>query len=120
MHAWAFRNRHKLSALIDDVWSWEEVGKSLELVSGTRVERLCAAAGEVCLCSGQWPFWANQALALNCTDAGFFWHTLYMALHDGRREDKTVMVSVGKRGGPPLSSHVSPCTAAGQGVRVPR
>ena len=30
IHAWAFRNRHKLSGLIDDVWSWEDVGKTLE------------------------------------------------------------------------------------------
>ena len=75
------------------------------------MERLCAACSQPCVCGGHWPYWANKALQLNRIDCGLFWHTLYMALHDGRREDKTVMVSVGKRGGEGKSFLFSPLKA---------
>ena len=95
--AWGMR--HKLNSLINDVWSWEEVDDTLARVSGTRVERLVAASELPCLCGGQWPHWAALALQLNGIDAGRFWYTLHMALHDGRREDKIVPTLVGRRGG---------------------
>ena len=107
----AWKLRQKLSALIDDVWAWETVGDTLLRVGGTRVERLCAAAGSPCVCGGQWPHWAATALTLNGLDANRFWHTVHMALHDGRREDKPVITLVGRRGGEGKSFLLSPLKA---------
>ena len=99
----AFGIRNKLGALIDAVWKWEEVDNTLSRVGGTCVERLAAATQRDCICGGLWPAWASTILANNNVDAAFFWHTLYMCLHDGRREDKSIMVLVDRRGGRSLS-----------------
>ena len=109
--AWAFKNRHKLSALIDDVWSWEEVDEALLRVGGSRTDRLRAASQEPCVCNGEWPYWAGLALQLNGVDASNFWRAVYMALADGRREDKRVMTLIGKRGGEGKSFLFSPMPA---------
>ncbi len=104
----AWRIRHRLDALINDVWSWEEVDDTLLRVGGSRVERLASVCSSPCTCNGQWPHWAAMALALNRIDANLFWHTVHMALHDGRREDKAVMTLVGRRGGEGESFLFSP------------
>ena len=104
----AFRNRARLSTLIDDVWSWETVDDTLLRVSTTRVERLAQACGFSCVCGGAWPDAAASVLARNRIDPGKFWHSLYMSLHDGRREDKPVMTCVGRRGGEGKSFLFSP------------
>ena len=104
----AFRNRARLSTLIDDVWSWETVDDTLLRVSTTRVERLAQACGFSCVCGGAWPDAAASVLARNRIDPGKFWHSLYMSLHDGRREDKPVLTCVGRRGGEGTSFLFSP------------
>ena len=107
----AWKQRHKLSSIIDDVWVWETVDETLARVGGTRVETLYAACSTPCICGGQWPQWAMLALSLNGIDPGLFWHTVYMCLHDGRREDKPVMVLVGRRGGEGKSFLLAPLLA---------
>ena len=107
----AWKIRHKLGALINDVWAWEEVSDTLVRVGGTRVERLCSACSFPCVCGGQWPHWAAKALTLNKINPGVFWHCVYMSLHDGRREDKRAMTLVGRRGGEGKSFLFSPLKA---------
>ncbi len=107
----AWKLRHKLNALINDVWAWETVDDTLLRMGGTRVERLCTASGLPCVCGGQWPYWAATALNLNGINANYFWHTFYMSLHDGRREDKAVMTLVGRRRGEGKSFLFSPLKA---------
>lgn len=113
MFKWAFKNRLKLNSIINAVWAWEEVDQRLALAEGTRIDRLKAAAQQDCICGHAWPSWAAKALELNKVDPGLFWHTFYMSLHDGRREDKAVMASVGKRGGAVLSDSAARCDPVG-------
>ena len=108
---WAFRNRHRLPALIDDVWAWENIDEAISRVEGTRVEQLLLASRRPCVCAGLWPQTAYTVLTQNGIDVDLFWHSFYMSLHDGRREDKTVMVLVGRRGGEGKSFLFSPLTS---------
>ena len=96
---WAFRNRARLPALIDDVWMWETVDESISRLEGARVERLTFTSRQPCVCAGAWPRVAFTILTHNSIDVDMFWHSVYMSLLDGRREDKPVMVLVGRRGG---------------------
>ena len=50
-------------------------------------------------------------MKLNQIDQGDFWHSVYMSLHDGRREDKRVVTLVGRRGGEGKSFSFSPLKA---------
>ena len=108
---WAFRNRARLPALIDDVWAWETVDDAISRVQSTRVEQMIFASRQPCVCGGRWPQVAYTILRDNGFDASRFWHSIFMALHDGRREDKTVMVLVGRRGGEGKSFLYSPLMA---------
>ena len=91
--------------------TWETVDDDVLRVSTTRVERLsqCAAGG--CVCLGRWLEVAQRVRDQNSIDPDLFWHSLYMCLHDGRREDKPVMVSVGRRGGEGKSYLFAPLAA---------
>ena len=107
----AFRNRARLGVLIDNVWAWEKVSDTLAMVATTRVERLAQAQACSCVCGGLWPVAASRALSSNNIDADLFWYSVYMALHDGRREDKQVVTCVGRRGGEGKSFLFSPVPA---------
>ena len=54
--AFAFHNRHKLAAIVDDVWSWETVDDTLLFDGQTRSQRLFQASAEPCVCSGMWRY----------------------------------------------------------------
>ena len=54
LYHYAFKNRVRLPALIDDVWSWEQVEDSLASQSLSRVGRMQRAATRACECGGEW------------------------------------------------------------------
>ena len=104
----AFKNRHKLAGLIDDVWSWETVGDALALVAQSRLERLSAAAQEPCVCGGRWRSLAEHAMQANGINPEFLCTDIYRLLKDGRREDRPVVVLAGHQGGEGKSFFFAP------------
>ena len=62
--------RPRLSALIDDVWSWERVGESLAWLGKSRIDTLVAAAQGACERQGVWRHCAEWALHANQVDPG--------------------------------------------------
>ena len=95
----AFQNRHRLAALVDDVWAWESMEATIAASSLTRVQRLRQAAGEPCVCGGVWRQVAMQSLIQNGIDPADFAEHVYLLLRDGRREDRKAVVLVGRFGG---------------------
>lgn len=108
LQAFAFKNRVKLSSLIDDVWSWETVDDFLALHAQSRLDTLKAAAGTACVCHGQWMQTAMHSLMLNGIDPAAFCQDIYCLLANGRREDVPVLVLMGRFGGEGRSFWLSP------------
>ena len=108
LQAFAFKNRVKLSSLIDDVWSWETVDDFLALHAQSRLDTLKAAAGTACVCHGQWMQTAMHSLMLNGIDPAAFCQDIYCLLANGRREDVPVLVLMGRFGGEGKSFWLSP------------
>ena len=104
----AFRIRHKLSSLIDDVWTWETVEDDLAVLGQSRVDRLAEAARSPCLCQGRWLECANYVFQANKIPAAEFCYDVYRALAYGRHESTPVMTLVGKRSGEGKSFLFSP------------
>lgn len=103
-----WRIRKNLPAIIDDVWSWESIGDTLALVGQSRFDRLCAAAGEPCVCQGCWRQAAEWSLAANKVDAAEFCKHIATSLHHGRLENVPVLVCVGRFGGEGKSFLLAP------------
>jgi hypothetical protein len=106
--ALAFKLRARLTSLINDVWAWEEVDDRLALVSATRLQRLEQAATEPCLCEGRWRAQAEEALKVNGITPQWFCSDILGSLRDGRREDRPVVVLVGRLGGEGKSFLLAP------------
>ena len=108
LHAFAFKNRAKLSTLIDDVWSWETVDDTLRFLKMKRLDRLRQAATGVCICCGSWPAHAEQIIRNNDLDARAFFKDLLNALHKGRGPSVPVLVLAGREGGEGKSFFFAP------------
>jgi hypothetical protein len=106
--AFAFRNRMKLTSIVDDVWAWETVDDTLLLGSLTRVQRLHQASFEDCVCGGAWTYYAEQTLRENGIDKVALSQHVFRLLRDGRREDVPVLVFVGQYGGEGKSFFLAP------------
>ena len=50
MQHFLFKNRSRLSGLIDDIWKWECVEADLRIAKLTRLESISAAARQACVC----------------------------------------------------------------------
>ena len=68
MLAFLFRIRKRLPALIDDVWTWEEIHDHVALSEKSRMDCLLASARQTCCCGGQWHDFVGRALLANGTD----------------------------------------------------
>ena len=106
--AFAFKNRAKLPALIDDVWSWEKVEDFLEHNGKSRLDQLYAAAAATCTCGGLWCPRAMTALTVNGVSPEAFCQHVYTLLRDGRRADVPVLVLMGRFGGEGKSFLLAP------------
>lgn len=94
-----FRIRTRLAALIDDVWSWEQVDDMLLLLRQSRVQRLTAAAQEPCMCGGRWRQLAYSVFQANGISAERFCVDVLASLRDGRRPNLPSVVLMGRYGG---------------------
>ncbi|CAK9054506.1 SAM domain-containing protein (Fragment) [Durusdinium trenchii] len=106
--SFAFKNRAKLPALIDDVWSWEKVEDYLETHAKCRLDQLYAAASAACQCHGRWMPRALLSLSCNGVPAEAFCKDVFTLLRDGRRADVPVMVLMGRFGGEGKSFLLAP------------
>ena len=104
----AFRNRNKLSSLIDDVWSWETVEEDLALLGQSRLDRLASAASSPCVCQGQWRQCAEYVLQANRINGPELCYDIYRSLAYGRHESVPVVTLSGKQGGEGKSFLVAP------------
>ena len=104
----AFKLRHKLSALIDEVWSWETVADTLALVGQSRWDRFLQVAREPCLCSGAWRQWAEWSLQSNGLDATALCQHVAGCIQAGRDESVPLVVCVGRFGGEGKSFFLAP------------
>lgn len=94
--AWSLRG--KLSALIDDVWRWEEVDATIAERRKTRWEKVHDAAGSACACGGEWAQQAQQVLLVNEIHPPFFWSDIATSLRAGRVEGSPVVTLMGRHG----------------------
>ena len=108
IYRFAFQNRHKLPGLIDDVWEWERLEEGVKLSNLTRVQRVCQARQQQCTCGGLWRRIAEDALMQNSIDPADFAEHVFLLLRDGRREDRKVVVLVGRFGGEGKSFLLAP------------
>lgn len=106
--AYAFKNRTKLTALIDDVWSWEKVDDFLVHNGKSRFEQLLQAAQMPCTCSGKWLPRALEALGRNGVNPCSLCQDILRLLRDGRRADIPVLVLMGRFGGEGKSFLLAP------------
>ena len=104
----AFKLRARLSALIDDAWSWDQVSAQLAVSTKTRLECLREAWHSPCVCGGQWAETAMQCLCINEINPTWLCTDIYRLLRDGRREDRQVVVLSGRRGGEGKSFFLGP------------
>jgi hypothetical protein len=105
---YAFRMRHKLSALIDDVWSWETVTECLADVGQTLWAKFLAAGHGPCGCGGQWRHMAETALHLNGINPVEVCTHICYSLCYGRCESLPVVVLMGRAGGEGKSFFLAP------------
>ena len=95
----AWKIRHKLPAIIDDVWSWETVDDYLFMHGQSRIDLLMAAARSACGCGGDWYRTAGWTLEKNKINIQSLCRDVLKSLQDGRREDIPVLVLMGRLGG---------------------
>lgn len=104
----AFKNRQKLAAIIDDVWSWETVDDFLHVNAQTRLQLMLQARASRCCCQGMWKQVAWQMLLRNQVDVRSLCSHVLRSLEVGRREDVPVVVLMGRFGGEGKSFFLAP------------
>jgi hypothetical protein len=65
MVAYMFQIRQKLSKLIDDIWTWENVDDKLHLSQRSRMTALEDGMRQPCCCGGRWRTQVRLVLAAN-------------------------------------------------------
>ena len=104
----AWRLRHRLSALIDDVWSWETVSDDLIFLGQSRLERFAICARGQCGCDGHWRRAAEWILEKNQLNAVELCQDIYRSIAHGRHESLPVVCFVGRFGGEGKSFFFAP------------
>ena len=99
MHAFLFKNRHRLTAFIRDAWAWEEVDLVIEIAERPRMEVVQRACSAACHCGGAWLHYAQMPFRANGTDEQELCHYTLQALERGRHESVKAVVLLGRRGG---------------------
>ena len=104
----AWRLRHKLPGLIDDVWTWETVADDVKFLSQTRWEALITTSQGQCCCAGKWRQCAEFSLDANGVNKIELCAYVCHALHEGRSESTPVVKLMGQKGGEGKSFFFSP------------
>ena len=99
MQKFLFKNRARLSTLIEDIWEWELVEKSLPYARQTRMQGLKAAAEAGCKCEGRWAAIVIESFEANDIDVQALCSDILVALQQGRSATTPVIVLAGSRGG---------------------
>ena len=103
MRDFLFKHRSRLSALIDDIWKWENVKEDLAIARCCRTQALQAAAQRPCMSQGQgpchWTHYVLESFKANAIDIAELCATILNALASGRCESVPVVVLAGSRGG---------------------
>ena len=99
MQQFLFKHRARLPALIEDIWTWEEVESSLPAARMGRMETMHAAAAGPCKCGGEWARIVKQSFEMNRIDAHRLCSDILAALEQGRGPSNPVIVLAGQRGG---------------------
>ena len=99
MVGFLFKNRKRLSELIDDIWTWETIDDRVHLSQRSRMQALHDGANSPCICSGEWSKHVGMTLRANCIDAIELAHDIYRSLEQGRSETTLVPTLAGLQGG---------------------
>ena len=99
MAAYLFKIRDKLSKLIDDVWTWEEVDDHVLMSERSCMAALIDAMFKPCVCGGAWPEQVRCVLGSNGICAAELAHDIYKSFQRGRSETTPVVVLAGAYGG---------------------
>ena len=99
MVEYLFKNRAKLSAMIDDIWRFEKVESLLAEARASRIDDLAKAKASACTCEGKWISTVVGAFIQNGIPITEVCYDLYCALRDGRGETTPVIVFAGAHGG---------------------
>ena len=106
--AWLFKNRDRLSKVIDDIWQWEEIDKTLEEVGTSRAQRFHDARGWPCVCGGRWLHHVKESFRLNGINVPDLCRNVLRSIEEGRSEVLPVVVLLGRFGGEGKSLFFSP------------
>lgn len=99
MVTFLFKNRSRLTTLINDIWEWECVEENLAVAGRTRCEALTAARAAACACGGRWLAFVEKSWELNRLPADEVCFHVLRSLFLGRGENVPVVVFAGRTGG---------------------
>ena len=99
MQQFLFKNRSRLSQLVDDIWEWETIEKDLVVARASRVERMRAVAAEPCECGGEWVKHVQESFRLNTIDEAALLRDVRDSMTTGRSAQTPAIVLAGRRGG---------------------
>ena len=97
--AFVFKNRARLSTLIDDIWRWESIDVAVAIASQTLPQALSAATTRPCSCNGSWPRFASYALGSNRIDVPALCKSIIHSLSEGRSPASPIVTLAGVTGG---------------------
>ena len=109
--SWLFKNRDKLTKLIDDTWAWEEVDSFLATADKTTWQRSLEARRWPCVCGGRWEQVVLQSFQANEIDSASLCYNTLNSLHKGRSEACKVVTLAGRYGGEGKSFFFAPLRA---------
>ena len=90
-----WKHRAKLPQLIDDVWRWENMPKSLAEEQMSRLDALRAAASKPCVCQGRWIAAVVASFTANKINVRELCQDVFLLLKLGRSPDSPVLVLAG-------------------------
>ena len=108
LYTYAFKIRHKLKGLINDVWTWETVEDSIRVGSMSRLARLQEAAAQPCMCGGAWKQQAEAVFWNNHMDPSELCAHIHRSLANGCGPNMKVLVLAGQYGGEGKSFLLAP------------
>ena len=99
MWEWCWKNRSRLTNLIDDVWQWERIETDLQYEKLGRMDTLHAAARGSCVCEGKWVATVVASFLANGIDIKELCKDVLHLLRVGRSPDTPVLALAGAFGG---------------------
>ena len=96
---YTFRNRARLSALIDDIWRWESIDDVVAVASKTPLQSVTDAMNKPCICGGNWSRFVAYGLDSNGVDIKALCKAVLQSLADGRSPTTPIVTLAGLQGG---------------------